>query len=140
MVCELRVEGCVELEEGRKALPRMNPTEKLVSVQKPDGSFYLAACDPNKPAPDVPGFQDRHWRAVQVGGAWSHGITAKGERIIEDGGARACAWIGRRVIVYSGPHYGRVHHVVSVSETLAHLVHTTSGDRYAVPFCDLEAI
>ena len=50
------------------------------------------------------------------------------------------SWVGKRVIVYSGPHYGRVHQVEAVSETLAHLYHSTSGDRFSAPFCDLEEV
>lgn len=46
--------------------------------------------------------------------------------------------IGKRVIVYSGPHYGHVHHVESVSESLAFVYYR--GDRFGVPFCDLELV
>ena len=46
---------------------------------------------------------------------------------------------GDRVVVYSGPHYGRVHQVLGHSETLVEVLHW-SGDRFSVPYCDLEVV
>ena len=64
--------------------PAAPPGERLVTVERPDGTKYLAA------------FGDKFWPGqvpsvakLTSEGKWSHGATGKGEKIIEDGGQGA---------------------------------------------------
>jgi hypothetical protein len=43
-----------------------------------------------------------------------------------------------RCIVYSGPHYGRVHRILKRQDTLTWVEY--HGDRFGVPHCDIEII
>jgi hypothetical protein len=56
---------------------------------------------------------------------------------------RADLAVGTRVIVYSGPHYGRVHRVVGRPNRFSSSVEvraSTSRDRFFASFCDLEVV
>ena len=46
---------------------------------------------------------------------------------------------GLRVIVYSGPHYGRMHRVVGYTGSMVEVKHC-SGDVLLAPFCDCEVV
>jgi hypothetical protein len=46
---------------------------------------------------------------------------------------------GLRVIVYAGPHYGRVHQVVGYTGSRMAVLHS-SGDRLFAPLCDCEVV
>ena len=73
----------------KEDLPPLIPGDKLVTVEREDGSRYVAA------------FGGKHWDlsfmgrgkvpsiAVPVNDSWSHGVLPKGEKVIEDGGESA---------------------------------------------------
>lgn len=92
--------------------------------------------------------QEERLRALRSACAWlrHEPSVAEAWELWRQGKIHPCSyseprsWIGKRVICYSGPHYGRVHQVEGVSESLADLYHSTSGDRFSAPFCDLEEV
>ena len=76
-------------------LPKMNPGEHLVTIERPDGTRYLAAYDPEK----VYDFRSvgrgliaqvsRLSNPDNPSEGWSHGMAKPGEKVIEDGGKSA---------------------------------------------------
>ena len=46
---------------------------------------------------------------------------------------------GDIVIIYSGPHYGRLHRITEVIGRRVHAVQVDTGDWVSAPVCDCES-